>query len=198
MGYIDGFNLEFGLRAHGWRKYLWLDPALLTRNLLKPHQALVSAKYFTARLSGPGPKWEQQKSFLEALETREHCSTLFGRYQDEPHCCSACGFQRLVAKEKMTDVNIATELVSDAYENLYDTAILVSGDADLTPAVRKVLALPGKRIVVAFPPKRVSQHLRQSCSASFVIGRAKLSASQLPGSVEKSDGTILNRPLDWQ
>jgi hypothetical protein len=38
--YIDGFNLYFGLREKGWKKYYWLDLKRLTEKLLKPRQSL--------------------------------------------------------------------------------------------------------------------------------------------------------------
>ena len=49
--YIDGFNLYFGLKSKGWRRYFWLNPQKLIENLLKPGQKLVFTKYFTARVS---------------------------------------------------------------------------------------------------------------------------------------------------
>ncbi|MEK7480778.1 MAG: NYN domain-containing protein [Patescibacteria group bacterium] len=47
--------------------------------------------------------------------------------------------------EKGVDVRIATDLLIGAYENLYDTAILVSSDTDLIPAIRQVRKI-GKRV----------------------------------------------------
>jgi len=47
--------------------------------------------------------------------------------------------------EKGVDVRIAVDLLVGAYENLYDTAVLVSSDTDLLPAMAKVRQL-GKRI----------------------------------------------------
>ena len=41
-------------------------------------------------------------------------------------------------KEKGTDVKIAVDLIVGAVDNLYDTAILVSSDTDLIPAIRYV------------------------------------------------------------
>jgi hypothetical protein len=61
VGYIDGFNLYFGIRSKQWDRLLWLDPARLLENLLKPHQSLIAVKYFTARLSGPGPALQKVK-----------------------------------------------------------------------------------------------------------------------------------------
>lgn len=38
-------------------------------------------------------------------------------------------------REKGTDVKIAVDLVVGAFENIYDTAILISSDTDLIPAI---------------------------------------------------------------
>lgn len=43
-------------------------------------------------------------------------------------------------EEKMTDVNIAVELLGDAQDDAFDTAIIISGDSDLTPPVRATLS----------------------------------------------------------
>jgi len=49
--------------------------------------------------------------------------------------------------EKKVDVRIAIDMVSFGYENMYDTAILVSGDGDFLPVIKKVKDL-GKNIEV--------------------------------------------------
>ena len=43
-----------------------------------------------------------------------------------------------VYKEKGTDVKIAVDLIVGAVDDLYDTAILISSDTDLIPAVRYI------------------------------------------------------------
>ena len=50
-----------------------------------------------------------------------------------------------VFHEKGVDVKIAVDLLVGAYENLYDTAILISSDTDLIPAIQKVKQL-GKEV----------------------------------------------------
>ena len=50
-----------------------------------------------------------------------------------------------VYKEKGTDVKIAVDLVIGAVDNHYDTAILVSSDTDLIPAIRYI-KYRGKKI----------------------------------------------------
>ena len=99
----------------------------------------------------------------------------------------------------MTDVNIAVELLGDAQDDVFDTAILISADSDLTRPVMAVRQrYPEKRVIVALPPKRNSFRLRKSATASFIIGRRKLSSSQLPDRVTKADGHVLTRPHQWR
>jgi len=51
------------------------------------------------------------------------------------------------AIEKKVDINIAIDVVSLAYENAYDTAVLVSGDGDFVPVVKKLKKL-GKGVEI--------------------------------------------------
>ena len=51
------------------------------------------------------------------------------------------------AIEKKIDIKIAIDIVSLAYEDAYDTAVLVSGDGDFVPVVKKVKEL-GKNVEV--------------------------------------------------
>ena len=56
----------------------------------------------------------------------------------------------MVNEEKRTDVNIAIQMLEDAYEDRCDKLILVSGDSDLVPAVIRVRNL-GKKVLVYIP-----------------------------------------------
>ncbi len=56
-------------------------------------------------------------------------------------------------KEKGVDVLIATDMVRFAWEETYDTAILVTADSDLVPVVT-FLRQKGKRVIHGiFPPR---------------------------------------------
>ena len=46
-----------------------------------------------------------------------------------------------VAIEKKVDIKIAIDIISLAYENTYETAVLISGDGDFVPVVKKVKEL---------------------------------------------------------
>ena len=197
--YIDGFNLYFGLKNKGWRKYYWLDVESLCRKLLLKNQKLTCTKYFTARISYPPDKEKRQNTFLEALDTLSGLEILYGRYQQKDRECPYCKKADKVPSEKMTDVNIAVEMLSDAFNDNFDVALLLSADGDLVPAVRAVKALvPAKKVIVAFPPMRYSPDLLELCDGRVYITRRKLRESQLPDQVTKADGFVLRRPASWK
>lgn len=200
--YVDGFNLYYGLRARGWRRYYWLDLRSMAENLLRPNQTLVRVRYFTANLlpiSDAQDKRTRQEVYLNALETLPDLSIHYGRFLPKDESCRECGAIWTTYEEKMTDVNIAVELLSDAYDDAFDTAMLVSADSDLSGPMRTVHErYPDKRVIVAFPPRRHSVDLRNAAAASFTIGRGILSRSQLPDSVVKPDGYALTRPASWR
>jgi uncharacterized LabA/DUF88 family protein len=198
VAYIDGFNLYFGLRSKGWRRYYWLNIRTLAENLLKPNQRLLLTKYFTARIAGPPDKEKRQSTYIEALETLSNFQIVYGKYQLNPRQCSQCGFEDEVPNEKMTDVNIAVEILKDAYQDAFDAALLISADSDLVPPVNAVKELfPSKRVVVASPPGRYSFGLANSASRSFVISRRNIAKSLLPEEIKKADGYVLRRPSLW-
>lgn len=210
IAYIDGFNLYHGLKAAGLRRYYWLDMPLLATNLLKPNQQLALTKYFTARIAGPKPadspqkaarlrdKQTRQSDYLDALASRPDLQIFEGHYLPKDKQCLKCGAQWTQHEEKMTDVNIATELLVDAFNDAFDTAIIISADSDLTPPVLAVKQyFPEKRLIGAFPPRRNSVQLGRAVHAKFTIGRAKLRDSQLPDTITLPSGVVLERPSRW-
>jgi uncharacterized LabA/DUF88 family protein len=123
----------------------------------------------------------------------------FGHYLQKRRECPRCGYKRQVFEEKMTDVNIAVEMMADVQRDRFDTALLISADSDLTPPAMKIKELfENKKVVAAFPPKRASQRLASVVDGHFTIGRGKLSKSLLPKTVEKSDGITISRPNRWR
>jgi uncharacterized LabA/DUF88 family protein len=198
IAYIDGFNLYFGLKAARWKRFYWLNVQSLVRNLLKGEQDLVFTKYFTSRVSYPPDKERRQSTYIEALETLSDFQVHYGHYQANPQRCRECGTKTMVPSEKMTDVNIAVELLSDAYQDKFDVALLISADSDLTAPLLTIKSLfPEKRIIVAFPPQRHSAQLERIAHGSFQIGRASLAKSGFPDSVPKAGGFILKKPSEW-
>jgi uncharacterized LabA/DUF88 family protein len=199
ISYIDGFNLYFGLKSKNWQRYYWLNLQLLCTKLLKTDQKLLLTKYFTSRIKNPPDKVKRQTTYIEALETLNDFHIYYGKYYDNPKVCQTCGSISPNPNEKMTDVNIAVELLSDAFQNKFDSALLISADSDLFSPLRKVKELfPQKRVIVAFPPDRFSYELSKISHANFIIGRKKLADSVFPLEIVKKDGFKLSKPKRWK
>ncbi|MCY4448774.1 MAG: NYN domain-containing protein [Chloroflexi bacterium] len=200
--YIDGLNLYQGLKQQRWQRYYWLDLRLLSLRLLRADQQLVAVRYFTAVVR-PVPhdadKPKRQGTYLEALATLPDLHIHYGYHLAKRRRCPHCGAIEQTYEEKMTDVNIAVELLGDAQDDLFDTALVISGDGDLAGPVRTIgERYPAKRAVVAFPPARHSAALRQAARGFFTISRSALRDSQFPDRVSNSDGYVLTRPSSWQ
>lgn len=199
VAYVDGFNLYLGLKTGYGRRYHWLDLQALAASLILPGQELQQVRYFTARVKNAPDGAQRQSTYLDALSV--HCQHVYlvqGRFQEKPRVCNSCGATWTGYEEKETDVNIATALIEDAVEDRYDTAILISGDSDLRPAVAAVKRLrPDKRITVAFPPNRHSRVLARAVDAYMTISHTKVRNAQLPPEIVTRGGVKLTRPPHW-
>ncbi|MFI6758529.1 NYN domain-containing protein [Micromonospora sp. NPDC050417] len=198
--YVDGFNLYHGLKAKHGRKYHWLDLQLMVTSLLRSDQELASVNYFTARIRNQPSSERRQEDYLRALDAAApKLRIIEGRFQAKASICRHCGSTWTSYEEKETDVNLALSIARDAARDRFDTCILISGDADLCPAIRVTRELaPDKKVVVAFPPRRWSDALRNEADACFTIGDAKIRQAQLPDKVMLDNGLIVERPAYWR
>lgn len=198
--YIDGFNLYFGMKAKYGDKYLWLDIEALSESLIRPKDDLLTTKYFTSRVTNNPPKEKRQRTYLDALLYGTHTEIFYGRFKVIANeiVCHNCGHTSDLVNEKMTDVQIATQLLTDAFTDKFERAIIISGDTDLIPAIVAVKKHhPGKEIGVYFPPERHSRELEGYADFHGIIGKTKLRESQLPPNIKKPDGYVLKRPDIW-
>jgi uncharacterized LabA/DUF88 family protein len=194
--YVDGFNLYYGIRAKCGRKHLWLDIEALAQRLMRPGQRLLEVKYFTARFRDDSVAVRAQTMYLDAIEAC--CSRvrlIEGRFQEKQCVCRDCGSKWLEYEEKETDVSIATALIEDAILDRYDTALLISADSDLCPAVAAARRLRSeKRIIGVFPPGRHSTVLQRAVDGCSYVAVNKIRQSQLPEVIPAGDGVVLRRP----
>ena len=195
--YVDGFNLYFGMLDAGFDYCKWLNLKVLALNLLQSNQKLAEIKYFTSRVSNNPEKQKRQNTYIEALESIG-VKMYYGNYQSDTIECKRCNNIWPKYNEKMTDVNIATQILIDAYQDKYDMAMLISGDSDLVPPIKAVHEIfKNKRVFVAFPPKRHNQSVAIVAKGSLTIGRKKLVQSQFEDIVSKKDGYVLTKPNIW-
>ena len=156
MIFIDGSNLYYSLKSLNIDK---IDFEKLLC-LLKKDNLLISTFYYNAPLNikiNPKTYWEQQKFFNELRKIPDFNVVL----------CKLRKHKRkngdFVFDVKGDDVHLAVDLVSGAYENLYDIAIIVSGDEDFVPAIKKVKKL-GKKVINAYFKSTSSTTLKKTCN----------------------------------
>ena len=79
-------------------------------------------------------------------------------------------FDKIVSSgaiEKKVDIKIAIDMISLAYENSYDTAILVSGDGDFIPVVKKIKEL-GKNVEVWAFRYSLANKLKEELGVEYI------------------------------
>jgi len=161
--FIDGSNLYYSLKD--------LDVAKIDFNklaqMLKKDRMLVSVFYYNAPLDisiDSKKYWEQQK-FFDALRRIPGFNVVLARLRKHKSEDGTYQFE-----VKGDDIYLATDLISGAYENLYDTALIVSGDEDFVPAIRKVQKL-GKKVENIYFSTTSSNYLKKTCNTSFRIDK---------------------------
>lgn len=211
--YIDGFNLYHGLKQKHGKKYMWLNIEEFSRNITPAHASLHKTKYFTSRLRGSSTapeKLQRQAQFLRAVQSlHPRVLTIEGTYQSfQSHCkhcnnlihCPYCGSPHVKPNEKKTDVNIATSMLVDAFEDNCDIQILVSGDSDYEFTLMELRRLfPQKEIIVAFPPMRRNNRLegKDKCNTSFDIPEDAFIHSQFTDRILVSGKKPIEKPVEW-
>ena len=197
--YIDGFNLYHGLRSKRWKKYYWLDVWKLAERYLKPGQTLVEVVYCTTLIKQDPAGQQRQMDFIDALRaTRPGVRVEYGHYLAKQMNCFQCGNTYTRHEEKMTDVNIACRMLTDAMDERFDVALVMSGDSDLVPPVRNIRQRwPAKQVIAVFPPNRHGGALKRACHGHLSIGEDKLRQSLLPRQVVVRPGVTVSRPASW-
>lgn len=203
--YVDGFNLYYG-KLKG-SSYKWLDPMAMCR-LMLPKNDIQYLRYFTARVRSH-PKDPQQslrqQIYLRALATLPDCHIHYGNFRthevkmpDAQAWRAGSYSPRLVVKteEKGSDVNLATWLLVDGFENLFDCAVIVSNDSDLVEPLRLMKQKFSKKIVVLNTRTLGGSALFQSADYVIKIRNSHLERSQFASVLSDKNGT-LHKPDRW-
>jgi len=165
--YVDGFNFYYG-KLKG-TNYKWLNLENFFTKSLKPNNQILKIKYFTARID-QNPRNPQahnrQDIYLRALKTLPIVEVYFGKFLTQtvrlPLVNGTGKVEVRKTEEKRSDVNIAVQMLKDGFKDLYDLAVLVSNDSDLTDALEVVSKDLGKKVGILNPQKSI-QGAREAC-----------------------------------
>ncbi|MEK6862149.1 MAG: NYN domain-containing protein [Nanoarchaeota archaeon] len=161
--FIDGSNFY-----HSSKKLKISDKVNFQKlaNELIGNRELVKVFYYNSPLDisvNPKIYWKQQKFFdmlrkipkFEVVLCKQRKVTRNGKTEYEV---------------KGDDTHLVSDLVGEAYENLYDTAIIVSGDEDFISPIKRVRKL-GKKIENAWFSSSSSFNLRNACDNSIHLNK---------------------------
>ena len=214
--YIDGLNLYYGTLKK--TPYKWLNVKSLVKNILPDHLSIVNIKYFTARISPVVRNLDaplRQSLYIRALKTLKDVEIEEGHFLTHivhslfvPEDCSYKSLEEMLEKrelktvrvlkreEKGTDVNLASHLLVDAFENKYKGAVIVSNDSDLFTPLQMVKTKYNKKIFLISPYKRKSAKLCQIANYITGIRKSDLQKSQFPKILKDNRGKF-KKPDQW-
>lgn len=160
--FIDGSNFYHSLK----RLNIKIDFEKLIDILLRKRE-LVGVFYYTASLdieSNEKRYWEHQR-FLEELEKIPKFNIVL------------CNLKRIKQKDgsfqyfiKGDDARLIHDFIVGAYEDLYDRAIIISGNEDFAPMIATAQKR-GKKIGNAHFYKDSSKTLRDSCDFTICLNK---------------------------
>lgn len=203
--YIDGFNLYYRLKE---TSYKWLNLEALFLHFLNKHQHnVLKIKYFTALVKRQS-SIHRQHLYLRALKTIPNLEIIYGQFKERQVKGILCDYkngeliktQKLVTvnkwEEKESDVNIATHIVADAYQDKYKYAVLLSNDTDLKTPLEHIKSLE-RKIGLITPLRKAHDSLKNICHFHKHISNNTLKKCQFP-EILKDDKGEFSRPKEWQ
>lgn len=201
--YIDGFNLYYGALKGGPNQ--WLDLQRYFERL-RPDDDLQAIRYFTAQTTGDAGR--RQQMYLRALETLPLVEVILGKYKNRKVTCRLQACQHsgsrvfTTQEEKRTDVNIAVQMLDDAYQDFCDRLVVVSGDSDLVPSINMVKRrFPQKEVIVYVPARNsirgAAVEIRAAADRDRLLPLNLLAHSQLPSRIPDGAGGHLDKPTGW-
>ena len=201
--YIDGFNFYYGAaRRFNVR---WVNPLKLAQ-LLLPGNEFIAIRYFSAIVkadpSDPS-KISRQHTYLRALKTLPDIDIQMGAFlqsvKSMPRYPITVPVERvdvLKTEEKGSDVNLATALLLDAFDDAMECAVLMTNDSDLAGPIRIVRSRFGKTVGLINPQKRPSRLLSDISDFTRQVRRGVLEASRFPDRLEDTEGSF-HKPPAW-
>lgn len=155
--FIDGSNFYHCLKAEFGRTSIDFEKLMAA---LRGERTLVRTYYYNApvdQTSAPD-MYAAQLRFLSKLRMVPYLTVKLGRLERRGNHWV----------EKGVDVALAVNMLQLAYRNVYDTAILVSGDADFASALEAVKDL-GKHVETAFVRRGCARQLRDVSDRHIVL-----------------------------
>jgi len=139
--YVDGSNFYHKLKDLGIKNCTYYKYGALANHLARGRD-VIGKRYYIGVIRAKAGDARAKKMQENQVNLFNHLGSKQERFSVQR------GFLMKndgVFHEKGVDVKMAVDILVGAYEDLYDTAILLSSDTDLIPAIEKARLL-GKRV----------------------------------------------------
>ena len=157
--FIDGSNLYHAL--HDVYKRHDINFAELTTRLCGGRRLFRTYYYnLVQEQLQNSDGYREQQDFLDSLRNIPYVEVRLGTTK----------LSRGVSVEKGIDIMLATDLLHFGWDNLYDVAILVSGDGDFAYALQAAKNL-GKHVEVAYFERNISKDLLNVADCRYLLDR---------------------------
>jgi uncharacterized LabA/DUF88 family protein len=196
---VDGYNLYHSLDDADQHTLKWLDLHKLAEKITAPlPEHSVKVYWFSAYAEWNKEPLARHRAYAAALRS-VGVHIVLGNFKKKRRHCKNCSNEWHTHEEKETDVNIAVHLVRAAYERSYERMYIVTGDTDITPAIRMAKEIyPEGLITITAPPGRdryISSLLNVADNQqrlSFDMFRQ----AQLPDIINNSAGDVVAQRPD--
>ncbi|MBI3331391.1 NYN domain-containing protein [Candidatus Peregrinibacteria bacterium] len=212
--FVDGFNLYHAIdKNFSHQMYKWLHIKTLCSQFVLPTEHMRQVLYFTAYSTWDQQKKDRHQKYVQALSANG-VQVILGSYQKvtknffrgKNKVIKSSVPEMLLPKElifetyeeKRTDVNIAVKILEYAYKNLFDHAIIFSGDSDLVPAIESVRkTFPAKKFTCVLPINGKGKRIASACGNILQMNEKHLKISLFPKTVTAGKIQIAC-PKEWQ
>ena len=205
--YVDGFNLYHSINDLKSPHLKWVNLWKLGNLLIRPvSQKLVKVCYFSAfatfyQNTPDVGKIRRHRAFVRCQEAKGvECH--MGNFAKRDWMYYATNYRARWRRreEKQTDVAIGVCATRDAFKDVYDTAFIVSCDADMLPLFREIKSeFPNKTLITVAPPGRPHHRdLLNLAEGHLTIKRSQLERALFGSRVTKNGATVAYRPHSYR
>lgn len=213
--YVDGFNFYYG--CFRMQRDLcvpadkWLDWRTLGSRLIKANGTLHKIHYFTANVHFSETDPDQnlrQELYFRAIDTIPGLVLHKGKHirvtrsgelvhpkPAEANWPATAKVTVRTFEEKGSDVNLAVQLLDDAWSGDVARAIVVSNDTDLIAAIRS--ARRHIQVDVISPHPSCAKQLRRAADQVYILDPGILQNCRMTIPKIARDGTPLYPPRSW-
>jgi len=153
------YGVEKGLKKFKWKEFI---------DFLTNNREIVNIFYYNAELDKfkDGSKFESQKEFFNNLKVIPKLNLILCKLLKR----KIKGTNKHYYVLKEDDIHLAVDMVEGACDNLFDSALIVSGDGDFVPAV-KAIQRKGKKVENIYFKDGSSRNLKNYCDDSLELNK---------------------------